>query len=145
MIQGGYFKPPAEDASTKEWYVHSVLVSHQRWARALETDKRMSQQFEASLKVRKTLLSKARQASQSHKKKKGHKLVRIFRQIEEKRRLKKEKANARKAAKQAERAEIRKAAEDIKKRRREEALAEAEKVIHEKPLLCKKSKQKKGK
>ena len=63
MIQGGYFKPPPEDASTKELYVHSVLTSHQRWARALDTDKRMSQQFEANLKVHKTLLSKTCQAS----------------------------------------------------------------------------------
>ena len=49
-----------------------------------------------------------------------------FLQAQEKRRAKKEKAMVRKAAKQAEKAEIKKAADDIRKRRR--ALAEAEKV-----------------
>ena len=68
MLQGGYFKPPAEDATTKELYVHSVLSRHQRWASALETDRLMSAEFEANLKVRNHLSSETQIVSQKKKK-----------------------------------------------------------------------------
>ena len=41
----------ADDATPKEKYIRRELVKHQKWAAALELDRKMSEEFEKTLKV----------------------------------------------------------------------------------------------
>ena len=51
-IQGfSYIRPLADGSTTKEAYVHSQLIKHQRWSSALAIDRQMSAEFEDQLKV----------------------------------------------------------------------------------------------
>ena len=97
----------------------------------------MSQEFEANLKVHKAPLKEIGRVMSSCLKSRKYNLT--FLQAQEKRRAKKEKATAKKAARQAEKAVIKKAADDIRKCRR--ALAEAEKVSLQQMTFIQKEKR----